>query len=77
MKYPTPSYNLKVPCKNCERRTVEPVNCHTVCEEYLHYKEELEKIKTNRKMNDITRSYHKESFAKKEHYLCMKKKGRV
>lgn len=28
---------LKSPCKNCQDRSIEPVNCHTNCEKYLEY----------------------------------------
>lgn len=33
---------MKSPCKNCTNRHL---TCHSVCPEYLKYREELERIK--------------------------------
>lgn len=44
---------MKVPCKNCDRRTV---GCHAECREYLEYQKENERIKKNRSNDAINRS---------------------
>lgn len=30
--------NMKAPCKNCSKRCL---NCHSVCEEYIQYRQEI------------------------------------
>lgn len=37
------------PCRDCQSRTISPVNCHDVCEKYKQYREELEKARLNEK----------------------------
>ena len=44
---------MKVPCKNCAKRTV---GCHAECREYREFQSENEKIKKNRKNDIINRS---------------------
>ena len=44
---------MKVPCKNCDRRTV---GCHAECMEYREYQKENERIKKNRSNDAINRS---------------------
>lgn len=36
-------------CKSCTDRQTEPVNCHSYCEKYKQYREELEKARLNEK----------------------------
>ena len=26
------------PCRNCKDRTIEPINCHMICEKYLEFR---------------------------------------
>lgn len=42
-------------CKDCpDRRVTEDYNCHTHCEKYAAFREEVEKMRANeRKYNDI------------------------
>ena len=32
------------PCKGCEKRSIEPVNCHTYCKPFLDYRKRMDEI---------------------------------
>lgn len=44
---------MKVPCKKCERRSME---CHASCEAYKEYQKENEVVRKNKKHDNINRS---------------------
>ncbi len=44
---------MKVPCKGCEKRSIE---CHAECEAYKKYRKENEVVRKNKKHDNINRS---------------------
>lgn len=56
----SPSHNNKfISCRNCPDRTIEPVNCHSVCKGYLYRKSIDEqnyknRLKSNTLSTDLT-----------------------
>jgi len=47
------------PCGGCTQRSIEPVNCHSVCEKYLSYAAEC------KRQNDLKNSYIRSNYVAK------------
>ena len=44
------------PCEGCTKRSIEPVNCHSVCEKYLSYAAEC------KRQNDLRNAFVRSNY---------------
>lgn len=57
--------NIKGPCVGCEKREMK---CHSYCEEYKKYKEQLEEIKVKQEKERLLKDAEYEGIHRRGHF---------
>lgn len=61
---------------NCPDRTIEPVNCHMICKEYLDRQKENEEKKKKMALEKEYDNFHKMTVWKMKEIMSNRKKGK-
>lgn len=64
---------MKAPCKDCTERAA---GCHSNCEKYIAFTEELKKARQNKEMQRIIKDYSPNKKARVRKYEIHKMSGR-